>query len=106
MEPFFRAGRGMGASESAGGSAATARTPAVPALRGVPSGGGEGSGTAGFIRRASQVRLNHWLRRHGVRDIWRRLADVRLCRPPYIPPSAEGRTTAGGAAGRYGGGGR
>ncbi|GAA3301594.1 hypothetical protein GCM10020295_45260 [Streptomyces cinereospinus] len=60
MAPLFRARGETGASDRAGG------TIAAPFPAG-PSGGGEGSGTAGVIGRASQARLNEWLRRH---DVW------------------------------------
>ncbi|GAA3982164.1 hypothetical protein GCM10022232_13060 [Streptomyces plumbiresistens] len=47
MDPFFRATSDTGASDRAGGSVAAA--PASP-FRADPSGGGEGSGTTGFIQ--------------------------------------------------------
>ena len=46
MDPFFRARSETGASDSAGGSTAVTGASPFPAD---PSGGGEGSGTAGFI---------------------------------------------------------
>ncbi|GAA3822698.1 hypothetical protein GCM10022206_71110 [Streptomyces chiangmaiensis] len=73
IDLFFRAGRVTGASESRGGGAAKARPRPAPAPF---SEGGVCSGAAAFIGRASQVRLNQWLRRHDVRDSGEGLADV------------------------------
>ncbi|GGV84681.1 hypothetical protein GCM10010340_25070 [Streptomyces griseoloalbus] len=65
MTPFFRADSVTGASESAGGSGGGPEASPFPPFTLL---GGEGSGAAGFIGRASQACLNQWLRRHDVRD--------------------------------------
>ncbi|GGM20337.1 hypothetical protein GCM10010129_75810 [Streptomyces fumigatiscleroticus] len=98
MDPFFRARGDTGASDNAGGSVAARRVSPSPAL---PPRDGGGSGTAGFIQRASQGSLNRWLRRHDVRDSGGRIAGVYSTGRMTATARADGHRTGGHRTGGH-----